>query len=312
MNNEGEIMTTHKALLLFGLTTISIFGTAAQSDCNSKKNKNAAANINSNQNMTGSNKKPSETPTTDGSANMKTLAEGSNGKIEQPFLFIARSAETYKQFQSAFGDLPSSSGVNFDKQAIVAAFAGTRNTGGYSVEIKKLGEKVSVSVVNPPPDAMTTQALTTPYRVAIVSVEAEQSLNLEVSKDWKNAAQTYKLSSSEFESSGGLAGRLKKFAAEGTIDVWQFGDLVTLGFNLSGKGADEKLQLTEISSGIAKDGKITLARLDSGSFSEGPKPPLKVSGTLTADKLTLAFEPLPTMVADGFQVRGKLEAVSIK
>ena len=305
-------MTKHKALLLFSLTAISIFGTAAQSDCNSKKNRNAATNINSNQNTMSNNKKSSETPKAADNGNVKTLAEGFYGKVEKPFLFVARSAETYRQLQSVIEDLPSDSEVDYNKQAIIAAFAGTRNTGGYSVEIKKSGEKVSVSVNNPPPGAMVTQALTMPYKVAIIPVEEENGLNLEVSNDWKNAARTFKLSSGEFESSGGIAGRLKKFAVEGTIDVWQFGDFVTLDFNLSGKGADKNMQLTETASGAAAGGKITLARLDAGSFSEGPKPPLKVSGTISNGKLSLTFEPLPANIADGFQVRGNLEAILIK
>lgn len=307
-------MTKQKALL-FGLTAIAMFGTAAQSNCDSKKNKNAATNVSSNQtnqNMTNSNKKSSETPPTNNGADVKTLAEGANSEIEQPFLFVARSAETYRQLQGAVKDLPSASGVNFDKQAIVAAFAGTRNSGGYSVEIKQSGEKVSVSVVNPPPDAMTAQALTTPYQIAAVSIEAEQSLNVEIAKDWKDAAQTFNLSSGEFESSGGIAGSRKKFAAQGTIQMWQFGDFATFAFNLSGVNADSNLRLTETASGTVKGGKINLAHLDAGSFSEGPKSPLKVSGTILSGKLSLNFEPLPAKVADGFQVSGKLEATSIK
>ncbi len=40
--------------------------------------------------------------------------------------------------------------------------------------------------------------------------------------------------------------------------------------------------------------------------------PLKVSGTLASDKLALTFEPLPTIIADGYEARGKIEAVKIK
>ncbi|HEX8289929.1 MAG TPA: protease complex subunit PrcB family protein [Pyrinomonadaceae bacterium] len=302
-------MTKYKALLIFGLFTVFIFGTAAQSDCDSKKNKNAPVNTNSNGDAMSDNKKPAKTPR-NGSAEVKTLAEGSFGKIEQPFLFVVRSAETYRQLQNVFAELPPDPGINFDEQAVIAAFAGTKSTGGYSVEIKKSGEKVSVSVVNPPKDAMLTQALTMPYQVAIVPVEAEKGLKLEVSTDWKNAAQTFKLSSGEFESSGGFAGRLKKFTAQGTINVWRFEDLVTFDFNLS--GADKNMQLTEMASGVAKNGKIDLVRLDAGSFSEGPKPPVKATGTIADDKLTLTLEPLPTNIRDGFQVSGKLEAVKSK
>ena len=69
------------------------------------------------------------------------------------------------------------------------------------------------------------------------------------------------------------------------------------------------MKLTETASGIVKDGKLDLQRLDAGSFSEGPKPPDKVSGSMSENKLNLSFEPLPTNTADGFSMSGKLEAV---
>ncbi len=255
---------------------------------------------------------PDEETTPTANGEIKILAEGSYGKREEPFLFIARDANTYAQLKNILEDLSAVSEIDFDKQAVIAAFAGMKNTGGYSVEIKKSGEKISISVNAPPPDAMVTEALTMPYKVAVVPVERENSLNLDVSENWKKAAQTYNVSSSEFEYSGGIAGRRKPFTAEGTIDFWQFGDLVTLNFNLAGKGENKAMKLTETASGYLKDGKLNLARLDAGSFSEGPKPPLKVSGTMTDGKLILNFEPFPANVPDGFQARGKLEAVKIK
>ena len=157
---------------------------------------------------------------------------------------------------------------------------------------------------------MVTQALTSPYKITLVPVEEEKSLNLSVSEDFKSAIKTYKIASSDFTYSGGFAFREKKFSADGTIDVMQVGDLVTLDFNLSGKDADSAMKLTETASGILKDGKIELSRLDAGSFSEGPKPPVKVSGSIDENKLNLTFEPLPTNVADGFSMNGKLEAVN--
>ena len=243
---------------------------------------------------------------------IKVLAEGSYGRAEEPFLFVARDAETYAPLKNMLENMPAASEIDFKSQAVIAAFAGTKNTGGYSVEIKKSGDKISISVNAPPPDAMVTEALTMPYKVVVVSVEEENFLNPDVSENWKKAAQTYNISSSEFEYSGGFAGRRKPFTAEGIIHFWQFGDLVTLNFNLAGKGENKAMKLTETASGYLKDGKLNLARLDAGSFSEGPKPPLKVSGTLTNGKLILNFEPLPATAADGFQARGKLEAVKIK
>ncbi|HEX8638143.1 MAG TPA: protease complex subunit PrcB family protein [Pyrinomonadaceae bacterium] len=296
-------------LLLSG--TLFVFCTAAQKDCGAKKNNNSAANVVSN-NAMSNNSKPVETASPSGNNDVKTLAEGSYGKIEQPFLFVVRSAETYRQLKTVVEDLPSATGIDYENQAIVAAFAGTRSTGGYSVEIKKSGEKVSLAVNNPPADAIVTEALTMPYQIAAVPVETENDLNLEISDDWKKAARVYKLSSGEFEYSGGIGGRMKRFSAEGTIEVWQFGDLATLKFNLTGANENKNMRLAETASGSVQNGEIVMARLDAGSFSEGPKPPLKVSGKISGGRLSLTFEPLPTNIRDGFAARGKLEAVLTK
>lgn len=253
--------------------------------------------------------KPIDKPMSD---DLKILAEGAYSKIEQPFVFTARSNETYAELQNLAENLPSVLEIDFSKTAVVAAFAGMKNTGGYSVAIKNSAGKISIATLNPPKDAMTTQAITAPYKVALVPLEENNLLNLELSANWTNAMQTFKITSGTFEYSGGFAGMRKEFGVEGTIGVLGFGDYATLVFNLSGKGAEKTRKLSETASGLLKGGKIDLASLDAGSFSENPKPPLKVSGTIASDKLSLVFEPLPSSVADGFQARGKIEAAKIK
>jgi hypothetical protein len=262
---------------------------------------------------TSNKKKPMNNKSSEKSAGgVKMLAEGFYSPIESPFIFVARSPETYAQIQSFVENLPSASTMDFSKTAVVAAFAGTKNTGGYSVIIKKTTDKIAIDVSTPPKDAMVTQVLTTPYNVSLVPVEEEMPFPIEVSANWKNAVQNYNITAGEFEYSGGFAGEVNKFTVEGTIDVLSFGSYATIIFNLSGKGAQKARKLTETASGSIKEGKINLVRLDAGSFSEGPKPPLKVSGTIANDKLALAFEPLPTIIADGYEARGKIEAVKIK
>lgn len=253
--------------------------------------------------------KPAGKPMSD---NIKVLAEGSYSKIEQPFVFVARSNETYTQLQNLVENLPSVLEIDFSKTAVVAAFAGTKNTGGYSVSIKSASGKVSIDTVNPPKDAMLTQAITAPFKVALVALEENNSINLELSARWKNVMQTYRITSGAFEYSGGFAGIRKEFGADGTIGVLIFGDNATLVFNLNGKGAEKTRKLSEAASGLIKDGRVDLAQLDAGNFSENPKPPLKVSGTIANNKLSLVFEPLPSRISDGFQARGKIEAVKAK
>lgn len=270
------------------------------------KNENKTANEKTNEKIEAC----EPTPLIDAkNVELKTIAEGANSKIETPFVFVARDGKTYELLKTKVEDLPAASGIDFSKTAVVAAFAGMKNTGGFSVAIKKAGEDISAEVIAPPADSFVTQALTTPFIITLVPVEEEKSLNLSVSDDFKKSVKTYQIASSEFEYSGGFAFREKKFSADGTIDVLQMGELVTLDFNLSGKGADSAMKLTETVSGIVKDGKIELQRLDAGSFSEEPKPPVKVSGSIDENKLNLNFEPLPTNVDDGFLMNGKLEAV---
>ena len=248
-------------------------------------------------------------PMTKPGGEIKILAEDAYSKVETPFVFVARTNETYAQLQSLVEKLPLASEIDFDKFAVVAAFAGTKNTGGYSVAIKKSVGNIALEVVPPPKDGMTTQALTMPYQVALVPVEKENALSLNIPADWQNAAQTYKIASSKFEFSGGITGRGESFSADGTIKILRFGENITLIFNLSGSDAKNARKLNETVSGKITDGKIDIGRLDAGTFAENPKPPLKTAGMLEGEKLNLSFEPLPSTVADGFQVRGKIEAV---
>jgi hypothetical protein len=246
------------------------------------------------------------------SNDIKVLAEGAYSKVEQPFVFTARSNETYAQLQNFVENLPPVLEIDFSKNAVVAAFAGMKNSGGYSVSIKSSAGKISIDTVNPPKDAMVTQVITAPFKVALIPLNENGSINLELPASWKNAMQTYRITSGAFEYSGGFAGVRKEFGAEGIISVLSFGDNATLVFNLTGKGTEKTRKLSEAASGLIKDGKIDLAGLDVGSFSENPKPPLKVSGTIANNKLSLVFEPLPSRISDGFQARGKIEAVKVR
>jgi hypothetical protein len=253
--------------------------------------------------------KPIDKPMND---DIKVLTEGAYSRIEKPFVFVARSNDIYAQLQNLVENLPPVLEIDFSQTAVVAAFAGTKNTGGYSVTIKNSAGRVSIDMVNPPKDAMVTQVITAPFKVALVSLEENNSVNLELSSNWKSTMQIYRITSGTFEYSGGFAGMRKEFGVEGIIGVLSLGDIATLVFNLDGKGAEKTRKLSEATSGLMKNSNIDLAILDAGSFSENPKPPLKVSGTVTNNKLSLVFEPLPSRIADGFQVRGKIEAVKAK
>lgn len=298
-------------MILITAVSTSFFCISAQSNCQSKNKENVNKNLSINK-TTPDAKLPDEEVSQPNQVQMKTIDEGANSKIETPFIFVVRSTETYAQLQSLAANLPLKSRFNFNESAIVAVFAGTKNTGGYSVEIKKSSDKIEVGLIEPPKDSITTQALTTPYKIVLIPIEAEDNLVLEMAGNWQNTAQNYKITSGEFEYSGGIDGRVKKLSAEGTIKILSYGDYVTLIFNLTGKDTEKARKLIATASGKITDGNIDVPRLDAGSFSENPKPPVKVFGTMENNKLKLTFEPLPTNIADGFQLRGKIEADKIK
>jgi hypothetical protein len=241
----------------------------------------------------------------------KIIAEGAQAKAEEPFLFIARDAKTYAQLQTLVENLPDAATIDFTKEAVVAAFAGTKPTAGWEVLIRRLSDKVLIDLSEPRKDVMTAQMLTAPYKIAVVPVEEEKPLTLEATPTWTNKMTNYRVSKGNFIYSGGFAFRERTFGAEGSIGVLTHGDLVTMTFNLTAKG-DKAMMLAETISGSLKDGKVELSRLDAGTFSENPKPPVNVLGTISDTKLSLRFEPNPTGVADGFQARGTVEAVKIK
>jgi hypothetical protein len=241
----------------------------------------------------------------------KIIAEGANAKAEEPFLFVARDAKTYALLQTAVENLPDASTVDFTKEAVVAAFAGTKPTAGWEVLIRRLSDKVLIDLNEPRKDMMHAQMLTTPYKIAVVPVEEEKPLALDATPTWTNKMTTYRVSKGSFIYSGGFAFRERTFGVEGAIGVWTHGNLITVLFNMTAKG-DKTMLLAETVSGSFKEGKLELSRLDAGTFSENPKPPVNVSGTISDTKLSLRFEPNPTNVSDGFEARGTIEATRIK
>lgn len=115
---------------------------------------------------------------------IKIIAEGTYSSVETPRLIIARSAKEYAELQTLIENLPSASEIDFKKTAVVAAFAGLKNTGGYSVAVRRAKDKIKIEVVAPPKDAITTDSLTQPFAVALVAVE--EISRLEFSAEWKN------------------------------------------------------------------------------------------------------------------------------
>jgi hypothetical protein len=240
------------------------------------------------------------------------LSAGSQSQVDQPFVFIARDAKTYAQLQNLVEGLPAVSTVDFRRNAVVAGFAGTRPTGGWTVEIKKSGNRFGVVIQPPAKGSMVIQVITTPFKVSLVPVDEEAGLLLTLAPAIINQMQVFRVNKGDFEFTGGIAGICRKFKADGTIRLLTFGEYSTIWFDLKGKGTEKKRKLSDIASGTLKIGKFELPRLDAGSFVELPRPPFEVIGTLKSKVLSLNFNSLPTNLADGFEGKGKLEAIRLK
>ena len=117
------------------------------------------------------------------------LAEGSAGGMEKPFIFVARDKETYAALQKMVENLPGK--VDFSKSAVVAAFLGTKPTGGYSVGFSAdtflndpyTGAKLSITAINPTPGRPVTEALTSPFKVVSIPVAKDKTLKVETAAE---------------------------------------------------------------------------------------------------------------------------------
>ncbi|HYY58559.1 MAG TPA: protease complex subunit PrcB family protein, partial [Pyrinomonadaceae bacterium] len=201
-----------------------------------------------------------------------------------------------------------------DRSAVVAAFLGQRRTGGYGVEITRAADgTVRVAEKTPPKGSMTTQVLTTPYEIVSLPVEDETPLKLDVDKAWREGARPYKVTSGEFTMSGGFAGRSENFRLEGNLMVMRHANLATLVFDLKSAGGTKARELKEAATGVVRAGEeVRLARFNAGSLVEPPANLLSAKGQFSDNEsgLTLAFESLPSTVADGYQGTGRLSAVA--
>jgi hypothetical protein len=249
------------------------------------------------------------------SSDIKELAAGGYSSIREPFIFVARDAETYASLKKLNDKLPELGADFFKSNGVVAAFLGQRRSGGYSVQITRAaGGQLRVSEKTPPKDAMVTMALTAPFQIVSVGVREESPLALELDAAWQEGVRPYRVDSGEFTRMGGLTGRPERASIKGDIRIMRHAQLATLFFALRGTSGEEGVHaLQDTASGtITSDGELTLTRLDPGSFVPPPRNPLRARGNFGNDEVTLSltFEITEAKVNDGYGGQGKLEATA--
>lgn len=250
--------------------------------------------------------------------------------IGDPLVVVARDTETYAALRAlSKNGLPEFNSDYFKSHAVIAAFLGQRRTGGYSVRITGEGNtaqngnarKIVIEETTPPKGAMVAQVITAPFKVVSVAVGENHELKVAVGNTWMAAARPFQISTGEFTATGGFAGRSTKLQMQGTIGVLREGTLATFLFNANGveagdttRRSDQPLMLREVATGVVdSSGKVTIKRMESGTFVPIPHPGLQANGKFEGNaesKLWLTFSALPTNIADGYGGSGKLEATA--
>lgn len=251
---------------------------------------------------------------TDASGEIKELAAGGNGSIREPFIFIARDAETYASLRALQDKLPELGADFFKSNAVIAAFLGERRTGGYGVSITRAANRLLVTEKTPPKGAMVTMALTAPFQIVSAGVREESPLALELDATWQAAARPYKVEAGEFMPMGSPASRPERASVKGDIRIMRHGQLATLTFALHGTSGEEGVHTLQdtVSGTITPEGVLTLTRLNPGSFAPPPRYPLRASGNFRDDEgaLSLSFEVTQAKADGGYGGQGKLEATA--
>ena len=102
------------------------------------------------------------------------VLSGQQASIQTQSAVVVSDQETWSAvFRSTQGAVLSDETppiVNFDEHRLLVLFAGSRSTGGYSIEVESIEESdasidVRVRVLSPAPDAMVTQVITSPFVV---------------------------------------------------------------------------------------------------------------------------------------------------
>jgi hypothetical protein len=112
-----------------------------------------------------------------GVTQFRTVESGTMSRIERPVLIpITSDAAMRSYFQEAFGQVPATlpTGIDWNREMLLAVHLGERRTGGYTVEVmdvRRIGpNELSVQYAErpPAPGATVTMALTHPWTLVRV------------------------------------------------------------------------------------------------------------------------------------------------
>lgn len=103
--------------------------------------------------------------------------KGTNSSIKGKRLLVIRNANEFSEFwadhSATQAPIPPEPDVDFETSMVIAAFAGERETGGYSITIEDIRENnefmiVEVEIETPGDNCAVAQALTQPHHVVVL------------------------------------------------------------------------------------------------------------------------------------------------
>jgi hypothetical protein len=250
------------------------------------------------------------------SAELSVLAEGSYGQAGAPFVVVTRDPKVYTALRQTVKGLPALDADFFKSNTVVAISVGLRNTGGHAIEFTRAdtGELLVEERV-PPSDAVTTQALTTPFKAVAVPTKAGETVGLLLRGALADSLlRPYRVVSGELASPPGLGERAEKFGVGGELRVARHERLVTLLFDLKRTG-DKRARFwrAAVTGVVDEHDSFSVAGANLGSFFGAPTRLSGVTGQFTGsdgDKLHLSFVWLPAGVADAPIQAGNLSATA--
>lgn len=242
---------------------------------------------------------------------LKLVAEGAHSSVRTPFIAVIRDADTYAALRRAADNLPEVTADTFKSNVLVAGFLGHRNTGGYSVEITQ-GAKGEIRVAEKAPgkDMMVSQMITAPFKLVLFPVSGAGAVSISADQTFQQTAQLYRIDKGSFTISGGFAGRSETYALAGKLQITRLGDLVSVGFAVVSTGAPRERSLRDVATGVTKNESFTIARMGRGSLVDPPSGDIHVTGRwVGTNRLILDLDTGPVTVPDGYQGKGRIEAV---
>jgi len=114
---------------------------------------------------------------------------------------------------------------------------------------------------------------------------------------------------------GGIAGVQEKFPLQNSVQVTREAGLVTIWFTIPPSQSAKERSLHEVATGVVDlSGRVVVNKMSADLLVNQPNPGLKAIGAFTdgESKLSLSFDSLPTVIADGYSGRGSIEAEVLK